>query len=351
MTNTNEKIHQLSEKVELLKKRQEEFSREIVYLQLELNELKKSSQTPESQNAEETPTINVDNTYLKELVKLEFGGTTNYQEEQVDKKVNPILSRLQESKSGFEKYIGENIINKIGIVITIFGVAIGTKYSIDNDLISPLTRIILGYLFGLSLLGFGIKLKNKYENFSAVLVSGAMSIMYFITYTAYGFYHLIPQSIAFILMMVFTVFTVLAAIKYDKQIIAHIGLVGAYALPFLLSGNSENAAILFTYMAIINSGILFISVKRYWKPLYHVSFGLTWLIFLTWFGTRYHSNDHFELALSFLSMFFIIFYITFLSYKLIKKERFVLSDVVLLLIISYVFYVVGYQIFDADNTF
>ena len=114
MTNTNEKIHQLSEKVELLKKRQEEFSREIVYLQLELNELKKSSQTPESQNAEETPTINVDNTYLKELVKLEFGGTTNYQEEQVDKKVNPILSRLQESKSGFEKYIGENIINKIG---------------------------------------------------------------------------------------------------------------------------------------------------------------------------------------------------------------------------------------------
>lgn len=351
MTNTNEKIHQLSEKVELLKKRQEEFSREIVYLQLELNELKKSSQTPESQKAEEAPTINVDNTYLKELVKLEFGGTTNYQEEQVDKKGNPILSRLQESKSGFEKYIGENIINKIGIVITIFGVAIGTKYSIDNDLISPLTRIILGYLFGLSLLGFGIKLKNKYENFSAVLVSGAMSIMYFITYTAYGFYHLIPQSIAFILMMVFTVFTVLAAIKYDKQIIAHIGLVGAYALPFLLSGNSENAAILFTYMTIINSGILFISVKRYWKPLYHVSFGVTWLIFLAWFGTRYHSNDHFELALSFLSLFFIIFYITFLSYKLIKKERFVLSDVVLLLINSYVFYGVGYQIFDADNTF
>ncbi len=350
MTNTNEKIHQLSEKLEILKRRQEEFSREIIYLQLELNELKKSSQPPVHEKAEEESKINVDHAYLKELVKSEFSNTKIYQEEQVDKEINPILSRLQVSKSGFEKFIGENIINKIGIVITIFGVALGTKYSIDNDLISPLTRIILGYLFGLSLLGFGIKLKNKYENFSAVLVSGAMAIMYFITFTAYGFYHLIPQSMAFILMMAFTVFTVLAAIKYDKQIIAHIGLVGAYALPFLLSGNSENAAILFTYMTIINAGILFISVKRYWKPLYHVSFGLTWLIFLAWFGTRYDSKDHFELALSFLSLFFIIFYFTFLSYKLIKKERFVVSDVVLLLINSYVFYGVGYQIFDADNT-
>lgn len=124
-----------------------------------------------------------------------------------------------------EKIIGENLINKIGIAITIIGVAIGANYSIEHDLISPLTRIILGYLAGAGLLGFAIKLKKKYKNYRAVLVSGAIVIVYFITYSAYSFYGLIPQVSAFVLMVVFTAFAVIAALNYNKQVIAHIGLV------------------------------------------------------------------------------------------------------------------------------
>ena len=62
----------------------------------------------------------------------------------------------QQPKINFdwEKFIGENLINKIGIFILIIGAGIGVKYSIENDLISPLTRVILGYLVGLGLLGF-----------------------------------------------------------------------------------------------------------------------------------------------------------------------------------------------------
>src|SRR5690606_10100668 len=37
-------------------------------------------------------------------------------------------------KSDLEKFIGENLINKIGIIITVIGVAIGAKYSIEHDL-------------------------------------------------------------------------------------------------------------------------------------------------------------------------------------------------------------------------
>ena len=124
------------------------------------------------------------------------------------------------SKSSLEKFIGENLINKIGIIITVLGVGIGAKYSIDNGLISPLTRIILGYLMGFGLLGFGMKLKTKIESYSAVLVSGAMAILYFITYLGYELYHLFPQLAAFSLMLVFTAFTVYAALNYNKQIIS-----------------------------------------------------------------------------------------------------------------------------------
>ncbi|WP_293303881.1 DUF2339 domain-containing protein [Pedobacter sp. UBA5917] len=252
-------------------------------------------------------------------------------------------------KSDFEKFIGENLISKIGILILIIGVGIGAKYAIDHDMVSPLTRIILGYAVGAGLMGFAIKLKAKYENFSAVLVSGAIAIMYFITYAAYDFYALIPQTLAFALMVVFTSFTVVAAIKYNKQVIAHIGLVGAYAVPFLLSDGSGKVGVLFTYMAIINIGILILGFKKYWKPLFYASFGLTWLIFVSWRLDLSSSHNYFGLALLFSSLFFITFYITNLAYKVSKKETFGFSDVVILLLNSFIYYGIGYLIISNNK--
>jgi len=260
-------------------------------------------------------------------------------------------TEMKTAKKGhvdLEKYIGENLISKIGIAILIIGVAIGAKYSIDNDLISPLVRIILGYIVGLSLLGISIKLKKNYVNFSAILVSGAMTIMYFITFAAYSFYALLPLLLAFILMLLLTVATVAVALNYNKQLIAHIGLVGAYSVPFLLSDTKGDPSILFSYMAIINCGILFIAFKKYWKPLNIVSFAITWLVFFSWYAINYKSPEDFWVAAIFLTLFFVIFYLTFLAYKIFKKEEFGMLDVLLLLANSFVFYGIGYSVIDTE---
>jgi uncharacterized membrane protein len=103
-------------------------------------------------------------------------------------------------------------------------------------------------------------------------------------------------------------------------------------------------------MAIVNIGILIIAFKKYWKLIYYVAFGLTWVIFSSWFVFNYEIEKDFSLALIFLLVFFAIFYMVFLSYKLIKKELFVKSDVVLLLLNSFVFYGLGYAILDGHNT-
>jgi uncharacterized membrane protein len=253
-------------------------------------------------------------------------------------------------KSDLEKYIGENLINKIGIIIIVFGVAVGAKYAIDNELISPLTRIIMGYAAGLALISFAMYLKKNYLNFSAVLLSGSMAILYFITFAAFSFYGIFPQALTFGLMLLFTAFTVVAALHYNMQVIAHIGLVGAYAVPFLLSDGSGRVHILFSYMAIINGGILIIAYKRYWKLLYYLAFGITWLIFLAWFSLDYRVEKHFAIGLGFAALFFTIFYLTFLLYKLTRKEIFGQADVVLLLFNSFIFFGVGYAILDGHAT-
>jgi uncharacterized membrane protein len=345
------KIKQLSEKLNNLLIRQKYFEKDILQLQkaieeLELNE--KSNiifQEKTVQTIVEAPKITETDNNFKEN---ELSKSVDLKE-----KASKITSTFSlpkfEVKSDLEKFIGENLINKIGIIITIIGVSIGAKYSIEHELISPLTRIILGYFSGFILLGFGLKFKKKYTNFSAVLVSGAMAIMYFITFFAYDFYAFIPLSLTFLLMVIFTIFTVYAALNYDKQVIAHIGLVGAYAVPFLLSNNSGRVDILFSYMTIINIGILVIAYKKYWKPLYYVAFSVTWLIFLSWYGTDYKVDSHFALALLFSSLFFFIFYATILSYKLIKKEIFNKGDIILILINSFIYYGVVYTILDAHE--
>ncbi len=327
-------------------KRQNDFSRDINNLRIEIEHLKVSEikQIIDFENitSDEEVADTVFEVEKENIIPVTETPQVHVKEGFPQYTDEPIQS--PKAKNDLEKFIGENLINKIGIAITVIGVAIGAKYSIDHDLISPLTRIIFGYLTGLGLLGFGIKLKKKYENYSAVLVSGAIAIMYFITYSAYSFYDLIPQVFAFILMVIFTGFTVFAAINYNRQVIAHIGLVGAYAVPFLLSEGSGKVAVLFTYMAIINAGILIIAFKKYWKSLYFSSFGLTWLIYFSWYTARYEVNEHFSLALAFLSVFFVTFYVVFLAYKLLQKEKFEIGDIVLLLANSFVFYGIGYAI-------
>ncbi len=344
MTENDNNIHQLNEKMEILLNKQALFSEEINELRIAIKKLSTTSPLENLQDKQEIK-ADIENESTSANFTLE---TTVLEPTAIPPKHSaPISPKSSVIKSDLEKFIGENLINKIGIIITVIGVAIGAKYSIEHQLISPLMRIILGYLMGLGLLGVGIRLKKNYENYSAVLVSGAMAILFFMTYAAYSFYALFPQGVAFLLMFAFTASTVVTAIQYNKQIIAHIGLVGAYAVPFLLSDGSGKVAILFSYMAIINIGILIIALKKYWKLLYYSSFLLTWLIFISWQQSDYQMNEHFELALSFLAVFFLTFYAIFLAYKLLQKEKFEKRDIILLLSNSFIFYGTTYAVLYA----
>jgi uncharacterized membrane protein len=336
-----DKINLLHQKLDFLIKRQDSFQKEISDLRDEIRTLQSNVaptlKTPETVSFNQEKPILEKPSVPKETVV--FSKPTILRSE----------PRIQKP-SNWEKFIGENLINKIGVLILVIGVGIGAKYAIDNELISPLTRIILGYFVGLGLLSFALKLKSKFESFSAVLLSGSMAILYFITFLAYNLYGLIPQSLAFVIMVLFTIFTVFSALKYNQQVIAIIGLVGAYSVPFLLSDGSGKVMVLFTYMSIINIGILVIAFKKYWRLLNIISFVATWLIFGSWIFSSFKPDIHFEIALTFLFVFFTIFYVAFLSYKLIKNENYEAKDIFSVLSNSFIFYGLGIGILSENPT-
>ncbi|RXK81187.1 DUF2339 domain-containing protein [Filimonas effusa] len=248
------------------------------------------------------------------------------------------------SGQSLEDFIGTNIISKVGILITIIGIFIGAKYAIDKDLVSPAVRMAGGYVAALLLVATGLWLKQKYTQFSAVLVGGGVAVVYFITYSAFGFYHLFSQPLAFVLMLVTTIAAVALACWYDQQVIALLGQVAAYAIPLLLSDGSGNILVLFTYTAVINAGILVLSFRREWKLLYRIAFIITWALYLFWVVTRDVKGTPLAAGLGFLTIQFITFYVTFLAYKIFRKALYERSEMIVLLANALLYFILGYAV-------
>lgn len=363
MSNNQEKINQLQSRLDKMVEYQQYFFREINAIQNEIKELRKTNiqanepkppihnqpvsnyQVPKTAPQIDIPQLKTETANQSQQNQRNY---SNYSNQSFNSTIFENQT-VEKNKWSSEEFIGKSLFSLIGIIITVIGVGIGTKYAIDHNLISPTTRIILGYIFAFGMFGVAIKLKPKYLNFSAVLLSGSLAMMYFLTYFAYDFYQIISQSSAFVMMLIVTVFTVAAAINYDRQVIAHIGLVGAYLIPFLISENLGRADILFSYMALINLGILAVSVKKFWKPLFYTAFIPTWLIYSGWYLAKYNPNQHFILAISFLSIFFITFYLTFVIYKLITKKDFDAGTIGLILSNSFIYFGFGLAIFNSNS--
>jgi uncharacterized membrane protein len=238
---------------------------------------------------------------------------------------------------GFENFIGLKLIHFVGIVTLIIGLSIGVKYAIDIHLISAAMRVALAYAAGIILFFISQRLKKKYELFSMILFSGSAATAYFTTYAAFEYYHLISAIPAFCLMLGFTFLTVYNSIKYKRQEIAILGLVGAYGIPFFVRGNSDNALALFSYIFLINIGILIISYKKYWIALTYISFFTTWIIFLSW--TIMHFGDtHSYSEVLFSYLFFFLFIANCLLFKIINRKNISSSDVIIVILDTVLFY-------------
>jgi uncharacterized membrane protein len=333
MDSDKDKISQLQQKIDELSRRQNTIVRDIQELQ---NELRNLSPTEE--------VIAIPDFIEPELVFEEeiqpYAPT-----DRVGVDPLPKYTRTESSPFSLEKFVGEDLLSKVGIAILILGVAIGAKYAIDHSLVSPLVRIVLGYVTGLATLGVALKLKKKYANYSALLLGGSMTMLYFITYAAYHFYQLYPLGLTFSLLLVITIATVVFAWWYELEIIALTGMVGAYAVPLLLSENSGRVELLFSYMALINLGILFLATIREWKILFNAAFVMTWLIYFTWYFDS-HFGPYHKVALTFVAINFIVFYCAILFYKWRTSGKFAMSEIGFVLLNSSIFCFTGLDILN-----
>lgn len=182
-----------------------------------------------------------------------------------------------------ETLIGGNWLNRIGVVLVLFGVAFFLKYAFDNRWIGETGRVILGFIAGLVFLGLGEWYQNKgYRWFSQGLTGGGIALLYLSIYAAFSFYSLIPQMPAFVFMMLVTAASIALAVRYNALTIAVLASLGGFLTPFLLSTGVDNQVALFTYVLFLNLGVLGVAYFKNWHVLNYQNFILTVIVFAAW---------------------------------------------------------------------
>ena len=263
----------------------------------------------------------------------------------------PTLSlweRFKQKNPDLEKFIGENLINKIGILILVLGISYFVKFAIDKNWINEPARVGIGILAGSLVLFIAHKLRKKYAPFSSVLVAGAIAIFYFTIAIAFHEYGLFGQEVAFAIMVVITAFSCLISLSYNRMELAILSLIGGFAVPFMISTGSGNYLVLFTYIAILDIGILTLAYFKKWQLLHILAFIFTMVLFGGWvLKDQLTDAPHHFGALVFGFAFYIIFIITNIINNLRDKGRFTTIQLSMLTINNFVFYGIGMYVLTA----
>jgi uncharacterized membrane protein len=244
-----------------------------------------------------------------------------------------------------EKFIGENLVNKIGIAILVLAIGFFVKYAIDNDWVGPIGRVGIGILCGAILVGIAHRMRNSYKAFSSVLVGGGLAIFYFTITLAYHQFHLFNQTASFIILIVITLFAVALSLLYNKQELAVIALVGGLASPFMVSSGHANYNALFVYLIILNAGLLAIAYFKLWRILNATAFGLTVIICALVVSSL--SGPTFVLGFWYCSILYLLFFAINVANNVKENKAFMASDFSILLINTSLYFAAGLYLLTA----
>ena len=354
-SNREQGLNKLSQFERSVRLRIDKINRELQENQIDLSDdiysqLKNLSITLDERIRQIKLKYSVDNNELSRDVKQEFEALKN---EQISEEQINAITR----KNNIEAFIGQNLINKIGIFLIIIGVIAASQYTYVRltDMLKGISMFALGSI----MLVIGEILNRKKPNvFSLGVTSGGIAILYVATSVSYFGLKILSMYPALIICLLVTAVSFVLSLRYNSQTIAAFALIGGYLPIFSISGNLIMIFGAMVYFTILNLFALGISFNKKWQISSFIA------LTLNIFGTVYIVGSAFtkmrDLNFGINQIIVLVYIITaFLiytaipvmsTYKTTKKFRG--ADVVFLsintLISSIIMYVAFYE-FELDK--
>src|SRR6266851_4275451 len=192
------------------------------------------------------------------------------------KKWKPLKKAAETDQRTFEERFGTRWAVWVGGVALALGGIFLVQYSIEQELLGPGTRILLGALLAAALIVAG-EWARRNEKLSgiaglptahipSILTAAGTTVAYADVYAAYALYDFLAPGVAFVLLGVVALATLAAALLHGPAL-AGLGLVGAYVTPLLVASGKADYWSLYLYLAIVTAAAFALARARMWRWL------------------------------------------------------------------------------------
>ena len=201
---------------------------------------------------------------------------------------------------------GGNLLLKTGIVVLFLGLAFLLRYASERVHIPIGLRYLSVAGGGLAAVVAGWKLQSRRREYGLILQGFGVAVMYLTSLAALKLHPLLPAPVVFAAMVVLVAAMAVMAVRQDAQIMAQAAVIGGMAAPILVSDGSGNYLVLFSYLALLNTGIAAIARFKAWRPLNLTGFVCTFCIALLW-GLKSYTPGHFSTTEPFLIYHWLLY--------------------------------------------
>lgn len=209
--------------------------------------------------------------------------------------------------ASIESWLGQKFMGWAAVLLLLFATGFFLKYAFDNNWIGPLGRVSIGVLAGSALCAGGFAMYRRDRWLACQMLTAAgIVLLYLCTFSAFGYYHLMPREHAGVYLVLIVVEAALLAGLYEAESIAVMAVVGALLSPVLLRSEVDQYRSLFVYLAVLDLGFVALALWRRWRVVAPLALlGTQWLFWLWWLE-RYHPVK-FGAVLSFQLALFAMF--------------------------------------------
>jgi uncharacterized membrane protein len=177
---------------------------------------------------------------------------------------------------GFEERLGTRWVVWVGGLALALGGFFMVRYSIEQGLLGPGVRTLLGGVFALALLAGGEWTRRKESisaiaalpiaNIPAILTAAGTATAFATVYAAYALYDFLAPASAFILLGLVALGTLAAALLHGPAL-AGLGIAAAFLTPILVSSGEPDYWALYLYLAIVTAAAYALARIRLWRWL------------------------------------------------------------------------------------
>ncbi len=201
---------------------------------------------------------------------------------------------------------GGNALVKTGVLILFLGLAFLLRYTAERVTVPIELRYAGVAVVGVVLLGLGWLLRHKRRDYGLILQGMGVGVFYLTTLAAIKFHGLIPVEAGFGFMLAVSLLGAALAILQKAPALAIIAALEGFATPVLTSTGGNHMVGLFTYLTILDIGIVLIAWFNAWRVLNVIGFVGTFTLASGW-ANQYYSDAQYPTVQAFLIVFFLLF--------------------------------------------